>query len=106
MVIPCDPSLRARLIAVSQEEAMPDLLIRGARIWNSYTGEVLPGDIAVCADRLAKVGPWNGTLATDTVLIEADGRVAVPGADACAVRGIAFQTQSPKRALRWPQFLA
>lgn len=58
---------------------MPDLLIRGARIWNSYTGEVLPGDIAVCADRIAKVGPWNGTLATDTVLIEADGRVAVPG---------------------------
>lgn len=78
-MIPCDPSLRARLIAVSQEEAMPDLLIRGARIWNSYTGEVLPGDIAVCADRIAKVGPWNGTLATDTVLIEADGRVAVPG---------------------------
>lgn len=79
MVIPCDPLLRARLIAVAQEQAAPDLLIRGAHVWNAYTGEVLPGDIAVCADRIAKVGPWNGTLAAETVLIEADGRVAVPG---------------------------
>ncbi|HWP10774.1 MAG TPA: amidohydrolase family protein, partial [Ramlibacter sp.] len=79
MVIPCDPLLRARLIAVAQEQATPDLLIRGARVWNAYTGETLPGDIAVCADRIAKVGPWTGSLAADTVLIEADGRVAVPG---------------------------
>jgi adenine deaminase len=79
MVIPCDPKLRARLIAVAQEQATPDLLIRGARIWNAYTGEILPGDIAVCADRIAKSGPWNGPVAEGTVLIEADGRVAVPG---------------------------
>lgn len=79
MFIPCLPSLRQRLIAVAQEAAAPDLLIRGARIWNAYTGEILPGDIAVCADRIAKVGPWSGPLAAGTELIEADGRVAVPG---------------------------
>ena len=79
MVIPCDPLLRARLIAVAQEQAAPDLLIRGARVWNAYTGEIIPGDIAVCADRIAKVGPWNGTLGPDTDVIEAEGRFAVPG---------------------------
>ena len=79
MVIPCDPLLRARLIAVAQEQAAPDLLIRGARVWNAYTGEIIPGDIAVCADRIAKVGPWTGPLAAGTESIEAGGRVAVPG---------------------------
>jgi adenine deaminase len=79
MVIQCDPGLRARLIAVAQEQAAPDLLIRGARVWNAYTGEILPGDIVVCADRIAKVGPWKGDVPAETVLIEADGRVAVPG---------------------------
>lgn len=79
MVIPCESSLRLRLIQVAQETAAPDLLIRGALIWNAYTGEILPGDIAVCADRIAKVGPWAGPLAAETEIIDADGRVAVPG---------------------------
>lgn len=79
MVIPCDPRLRARLIAVAQEQAAPDLLIRGARVWNAFTGEILRGDIAVCADRIAKVGPWSAALAPDTVLIEAQGLIAMPG---------------------------
>jgi adenine deaminase len=79
MIIPCDPLLRARLISVAQEQAVPDLLVRGARIWNAYTGEILPGDIAVCADRIAKVGPWTGSVGADTVTIEAEGRIAVPG---------------------------
>lgn len=79
MVIPCDPSLRARLIAVAQEETVPDVLIRGARVWNAFTGEVIPGDIAVCADRISKVGPWKGVVADETLVIEAHGRVAVPG---------------------------
>lgn len=79
MVIQCDSELRRRLISVAQEEAAPDLLIQGTRVWNAYTGELLPGDIAVCADRIAKIGLWNGPIAADTFLIEADGRVAVPG---------------------------
>ena len=79
MVIPCDPRLRARLIAVAQEQAAPDTLIRGARVWNAYTGEILAGDIAICADRISKVGPWKGPVTAETVLLQADGRVAMPG---------------------------
>ena len=88
MVIPCDSELRRRLISVAQEEAAPDLLIQGARVWNAYTGELLPGDIAVCADRIAKIGLWTGPIAADTFLIEADGRVAVPSSTGGRVQPI------------------
>ncbi len=79
MVVPCDPSLRLRLIGVAQEIAAPDLLIKNAQIWNAFTGETLTGDIAVCADRIAKVGPWNGPVLEATEVIAGDGRVAMPG---------------------------
>jgi len=79
MVVPCDPSLRLRLIGVAQETAAPDLLIQNAHIWNAFTGEILDGDIAVCADRIAKVGPWKGPVLEATEVIEAEGRVAMPG---------------------------
>lgn len=79
MVIPCDPSLRLRLISVAQDLAAPDLLIRGARVWNAFTGEIQVGDIAVCADRIAKVGSFRGPLSDTTEVIEAHDRIAVPG---------------------------
>lgn len=79
MVIPCDPALRVRLIAVAQGLESPDLLIRGAKIWNAFTGEILAGDVAVCADRIAKVGPWEGPVSDSAQVIDADGRTAVPG---------------------------
>lgn len=79
MVISCDPSLRLRLIGVAQGLTAPDLLIRDAGVWNAFTGEIQAGDIAVCADRIAKVGVFDGPLAETTEVIEARGRVAVPG---------------------------
>ena len=79
MVIACDPALRRRLMAVAQEQEAPDLLVRRARVWNAFTGEIRVGDIAICADRIAKVGPWSGPLAAATAMVEATDRVAVPG---------------------------
>jgi adenine deaminase len=79
MVIDCDPQFRIRLIAVAQELAAPDLLIRGAHVWNSFTGEIQSGDIAVCEDRIAKVGAWSGPVADATSVVDAAGKVAVPG---------------------------
>lgn len=79
MIISCDPSLRLRLIRVAQELAPPDLLVRGAGVWNAFTGEVQAGDIAVCADRIARVGAFEGPIGETTEVIEAHGRVAVPG---------------------------
>ena len=79
MAIACDPQLRTRLIAVAQETAAPDLLVRGVRVWNAFTGEIELGDIAICDDRIAKVGAWSGPVRENTSVIDADGRVAVPG---------------------------
>ena len=78
-MIACSPALRQRLIAVAQELAAPDLLIRAADVWNAFTGEIRRADIAICADRVAKVGAWSGPLPDTTSVIDAAGRVAVPG---------------------------
>jgi adenine deaminase len=79
MAIICETALRLRLIATAQELAAPDLLVRGGRVWNVYTGEIGPADIAICGDRIAKVGSWTGPLAATTQLVEADGHIALPG---------------------------
>jgi len=78
-VLACDPALRQRLISVAQELAAPDLLIRGADVWNAFTGEVRNADIAICGDRIARVGPWSGPLPDGTAVLDAGGQVAVPG---------------------------
>jgi adenine deaminase len=80
-MIPCTPELRWSLARVGQELDAPDLLIRGALVWSAFTGEVYEGDVAVAGDRIARCGPgpWRGPLAASTVLLEAEGRTAVPG---------------------------
>ncbi|GAB4266137.1 MAG: adenine deaminase C-terminal domain-containing protein [Deferrisomatales bacterium] len=78
-MIPCAPALRWRLIRVAQELEAPDLWIRGGRVWCAFTGEVFEGDVAVCGDRIARVGPWNGPVEAHTAVIDASGLVAVPG---------------------------
>lgn len=78
-MIPCTPALRSRLIAVAQELDAPDLLVRGGRVWSPFTGEVAPADVAVCADRIARVGPWSGPVGKATEIVDASGFVAVPG---------------------------
>lgn len=78
-MIACDAPLRQRLISVAQELAAPDLLIRGADVWNAFTGEIRNADIAVCANRVAKVGAWTGPRSEATAVIDARGSIAVPG---------------------------
>ncbi|MBI4969068.1 MAG: adenine deaminase [Rhodospirillales bacterium] len=79
MAIPCPPAMRARLIAVAEERQAPDGLILGAQVWNAFTGEIAPGDIALVGDRIAKVGPWTGPRDEATEIIEAADRIAMPG---------------------------
>ena len=79
MPISCTPDLRWRLIETAMEKAAPDLLIRGGKTWNAYTGDVEPGDIAICGDRIARVGPWTAAREPATSVIDATGMIAVPG---------------------------
>ena len=71
----------ARLIDVAMGRARADLVIRGGKWVNVYSGEIIDAtDIAVTAGRIAYVGPDASHAVGDaTRVIEADGRHMVPG---------------------------
>ena len=66
---------------VALGELPPDLLLRGGVVVNVYTGECLDGwEVAVAGDRIAAVGPpGSGVLGPATRLLDAGGKVIVPG---------------------------
>ena len=70
-----------KLIDVAAGRSTADLVIRGGRWVNVYSGEIIPAtDIAVAAGRIAYVGPDAGhTIGDETEIIEAGGRYLVPG---------------------------
>jgi adenine deaminase len=67
------------MIAVAQGLSAPDLLVRNARVWNVFTGELRPADIAICGERIAKVGEWDWPVDSRTEVVDAAGLTAVPG---------------------------
>ncbi|NAZ37835.1 adenine deaminase [Rubellimicrobium sp. CFH 75288] len=70
-----------RLVAVAAGRAPADLVIRGGRLVNVHTREVLDGwQVAVAAGRFAYVGPDASHCAGEgTEIVEAGGRFLVPG---------------------------
>ena len=71
----------ARLVAVAAGRAAADLVIRGGRLVNVQSREVLDGwQVAVADGRFAYVGPDAGhCIGPDTRVIEAGGRYLIPG---------------------------
>ncbi len=70
-----------RLVAVAAGRAHADLVVRGARLINVQSREVLDGwDVAVADGRFAYVGPDAGhCIGPATELIDAGGRYLIPG---------------------------
>jgi adenine deaminase len=67
--------LIARRIAQGAGREPADLVIRGARLLDLVTGELVETDIAVCGDTVVGTyGRYEGVR-----VIEAEGRIAVPG---------------------------
>jgi adenine deaminase len=70
---------RRRLTAVARGAAPADLYIRGGTLLNVYTGELYPANVAVRGERIAYVGTRTDMLGPRTSVVDAAGRVLVPG---------------------------
>jgi adenine deaminase len=54
-----------RLIRVARGEEAPDLVLRGGRVVNVLSGEIVPADVALCDGIIAGVGDYDGPAAVD-----------------------------------------
>lgn len=69
----------ADLIAVALKEKAADMVIKGGKIVNVYTGEIYIADIAVYKDQIAYVGNKSINTDSSTELVDAEGFYLVPG---------------------------
>jgi len=70
---------RQRLTAVARGAAPADLYVRGGTLLNVYTGELHPANVAVAGERIAYVGAREDMLGPRTEVLDAAGRILVPG---------------------------
>src|SRR5690606_2688889 len=70
---------RDELVAVALGEKPADLVIRGGRLVNVYSGEIYFADVAVAGERIAAAGDVERCLGPATAIVEARGRYPVPG---------------------------
>jgi adenine deaminase len=70
---------RRALAAVARGEAPADLYVRGGTLLNVYTGELYPAHVAVRGERIAYVGLREDMVGARTAVLDATGRILVPG---------------------------
>ncbi len=66
---------RNPLISVARGELPADLVLANARVVNVFTGEVEPGNVAICGDRIAGVGDYH----RGREVLDLAGRYLAPG---------------------------
>ena len=54
-----------KLIRTARGETPPDLVLKGGRILNVFSGEIIRADVAVCDGQIAGVGHYDGPEAID-----------------------------------------
>ena len=68
------------LVAVAAGRSPADMVIRGGKLVNVQTREVLDWQVAIAAGRFAYIGPdASHCIGPDTEVIEAAGRYLIPG---------------------------
>jgi adenine deaminase len=70
---------RRRLTDVARGAAPADLYVRGGTLLNVYTGELYPANVAIRGERIAYVGVRDEMVGARTRVVDASGRVLVPG---------------------------
>ena len=63
-----------RRIAQARGDEPADLVLRGGRVFDLMTGAMLAGDVAICGDRIAGIGDYDGRQ-----VIDVTGLTLVPG---------------------------
>ena len=69
------PTTLAHLISVAKGELPADLLLTNAKIINVFSGEIKPGNVAICVDRIAGVGDYH----KGKRVLDLGGRYVAPG---------------------------
>ncbi|HHS49492.1 MAG TPA: adenine deaminase, partial [candidate division Zixibacteria bacterium] len=62
------------LIKVAKSDAPADIVLRGAKVVSTHTGEIFHADVAVFGDTIAGVGKYDGK-----EIVELGGGYLVPG---------------------------
>src|SRR2546421_524053 len=70
---------RRRLTDVARGAGPADLVIRGGTLLNVYTGELYPANVALKGERIAYVGAREDMIGPRTTVLDARGRILVPG---------------------------
>ena len=75
------PELAPRLVAVAAGREAADLVIRGGKLVNVQSREILDGwQVAIVGGRFAYIGPdASHCIGDETEVVEADGRFLIPG---------------------------
>ncbi len=72
-----DNRLKAMNVAMGQQKA--DVVIKGGKLVNVHTGEILEVDISISGKYIAYVGNSEHTVGSDTQIVDASGRYVTPG---------------------------
>lgn len=70
---------RRRLLATARGERPADLFVRGGTVANVYSGELLPGNVAVTGGHIAYVGKDERAVGPETRVLDASGMIVSPG---------------------------
>ena len=68
-----------RLLETARGEQPADLFVRGGTIANVYSGELLPGNVAIAGGHVAYVGVGEQAVGPGTQIIDASGMIVSPG---------------------------
>lgn len=68
------PYMKEKLMEIARGDRKADLVLKGARYLNVFTGEFLTGDIALCDEVIAGIGDYAGEREADCA-----GLTVVPG---------------------------